>query len=123
MKISQLTTNETADAFIILAPEIEILMNDQELIAIFQNREKSGEAGEAKKLGMKFMFSAAVYLLKNQRETTFNILGALSGIGVDDIGKQLFPKTLGQIIDILNDPELMSFFTSFAPSEQEQPSD
>lgn len=123
MKISKLSTNETADAFILLAPEIEILMNDQELIAIFQNREKSDDTGEAKKLGMKFMLSAAVHLLKNQRESTFNILGALSGISADEIGKQLFPKTLGQVIDILNDPELMSFFTSFAPSEQEQSSD
>lgn len=123
MKLSQMDTNKVMDALVILAPEIETLMNDGELAALIQNREVTTDREEAKGLGMKFMLKIAVYLLKNQRECVLTILGALNDKTAAQLGKQLFPVTLGQIVELLNDKELMGFFTQFGESEQAEPSE
>lgn len=122
MKLSILDTNGVADILVQLAPDIEALMNDTELASIIKNRKQTSDENEATTLGMVTVLSVAVYLLKNQRLVTWNMLGSLNGKTANEIGKQLFPVTLKQIVEVLNDKDLIGFFTSFAPPEQEQSS-
>lgn len=123
MKLSKMATDQVADALLIITPEIEILMNDTELHQIYNNRQKSEDIETAKKLGFSLFVQMATYLLKKHRKTTWNILGAINQSSHEEIGKQPFLKTLQQVIEIFNDKDLMSFFTSFAPSEPGEQSD
>lgn len=123
MKLSTMTTDQAADALLLIAPEIETLMNDDELISKFQNRKTSGDKTEAAKFGMATILGIASYLLKVHRETTWNILGALNQKTPHQVGKQLLPVTIGQISETLNDKELLSFFTPSEALAQEPQSD
>lgn len=122
MKLSELDTNGVADILVRLAPDIETLMNDTELASIIKNRKQTSDENEATSLGMVTVLSVAAYLLKNQRLATWSILGSLNGKTANEIGKQLFPVTLKQLVEVLNDKDLIGFFTSFAPSEPGQSS-
>lgn len=123
MKLSQMTTDQVADAMIQIAPDIETLMNDAELVNKFKSRPTSTDTKEAMKLGTITVLNIAMYLLKEQRQVTWNILGALNQKTSEEIGKQLFPTTIKQITEILKDPEFLSFFPQFAQSGQGTQSD
>jgi len=118
MKLSEMTTDQTADVLVQIAPDIEILMSDGELIDKIQNRAKSNDKSEATKLGMAVALNVATHLLKNHRESTWNIVGALNSKSAADVAAQSFPATLSQIVEIISDKDLMDFFT---PSGQSAP--
>lgn len=110
MKLSLMTSDQAADALIQLAPEIEILVNDEGLAELIKTRELTSDKQKAKKLGAMFVFRVATYLLKNQRQTAWNIIGILDGKSPKEVGEQLFPVTIKQLMDILGDKDFMGFF-------------
>lgn len=111
MKLSQMTTDQAADVMMLIAPELELLIDDPELNNIIKNRKTSKDKQEATKLGMKAMLKIANHLLKKQRQTTFNILAAFNQMQPEEIGGQLMIKTIAQVMEVLQDKELMSFFS------------
>lgn len=118
MKLSTVTTNGAADILVLIAPEIETLIGDSKLAEKLKNRKTTTDKGEATKFGMVTILDLAAYLLKNHRETTWNILGALNNKTPEEIGNQLLPVTMKQIVEVLSDKDLLSFFTL---SEQSVP--
>jgi len=119
MKLSEMTTNQVADALVLIAPDIEILVDDEELLKKLQSRKTTKNKDEAPKLGMKTILSIGTYLLKSQRQITWNILGVMNQKTPDEIGNQSFPATMKQIMEVLQDEDLLSFFTSSEKSESE----
>lgn len=114
-----MNTNQVADVLVRIVPDIEILMNDNDFLDKIKNRPKTEDEKEAAKLGMSTVLGIATYLLDKHRDITFNIIGAINGKTSKDIGNQGFAVTVKQIIEVLKDGELFSFFTSSEKSEQE----
>lgn len=123
MKLSQMTTDQVADVLLTIIPEIELLMSDDELSNMWKNRTTTKDKEEAKKLGLVTVFKIASYLMREHRESTWRILGAVNNKTPEDIGRQMFTTTVKQISEILQDKELMSFFTSPAKSDTTTVSD
>lgn len=120
MKLSEMTTNQGADVILMITPDIETIVNDTELANLIKNRKKTDDENEAIKFSIISVVKIASHLLNSHRETTWNILGALNQKTADEIGKQPFVKTVGQIFNMLNDKELLSFFTLSGESEQNE---
>lgn len=111
MKLSELSTDKAADIMIQIAADIEILANDDVLVDKFVSRKTTKDKNKATKLGLITILDIAGYLLKEHRETAWNIIGALNEKTAEEIGEQLFPVTLKQMADILNDKDFRNFFT------------
>jgi len=123
MKLSEMSTNEVGDVLVTVLPEIELLMNDEKLIEMWTDRTRSSDKKEAARFGTLTFIKLASYLMKNQRDSTWRILGAVNQKTPEEIGNQFFTTTLNQTMDVLQDKELMSFFTSPGKSERTNASD
>lgn len=117
MRLSEMTTDQVADVLVIIAPDIETLVKDEELAKKLQGRKTTKNKDEATKLGMKTILSIGAYLLKSQRQITWNILGAMNQKNPDEIGNQSFPITMKQIMEVFQDEDLLSFFQSSEKSD------
>ena len=113
-----MSTDQATDALILIAPEIEKLMGDDTLIEKFKNRKKADNSDDAVKFGAITILGIATHLLREHRNATWNILGAINQLSPEEIGRQLLPVTIKQISETLNDKDLLSFFT---PSVQLEP--
>lgn len=123
MKFSEMTTDQVADALLTITPEVEILVNDDQLKDLWKNRKTTGDLEEAKKLGMVNFMNIAAYLLKAHRKTTWRILGAMNAKTPDAIGKQPIMTTIKQIVEIFTDKEFTGFFGSLMSSGTSAQSD
>ena len=114
MKLSEMSTNQAADVMIQIAPEIELLVNDDEFAKVIKDRKTTKDPKKASKLGGLYLLQVATYLLKVHRGSTWVILGALNQKEPEEIGKQLLSETVKQITEVLTDKEFMSFFQSLS---------
>ena len=114
MLLSKLSTDESADIMVQVAPHIEELVNDEKLIDMLKNRKTTSDRSEAAKFGILTAFNVSIYLLKEHRKTVWNIVGVLNEKTPEEIGAQLFPVTVKQLVDILTDKDFRSFFTPSA---------
>jgi len=118
MKLSEMSTDQAADVMIQVAPDIELLVNDEGLAKVLKDRVTTKDPKKASKIGGIFLLQVATYLLKNHRGSTWNILGALNQKQPEEIGKQLLAETVKQITEVLTDREFMSFFQSLSTPRQ-----
>jgi len=105
-----MTTDQAADVLIIVAPEIEELVNDDDLVDKFKNRLVTEDKTKAGRLGLINILSISAYLLEKHRNATWTILAALNNKTIEEIGNQLVFVTVKQITEALKDEELRSFF-------------
>lgn len=110
MKLSEMTTDKAADILILLAAEMQELVNDGELVKKIQEVQKSKDRQTAIKFGMLAALDVTTYLLKTHRQATWNILGAIENKKAEEIGKQLLPITVKQMMDLFRDKDFLSFF-------------
>ena len=111
MKLSQMTSDMAADVMIQIAPDIEMLANDAELGKMVSKREKTTNQGEAVKFGGLLVMKVAVHVLKEHRQSVWNILGALQQKTAAEIAEQSVMTVFAQIVETLNDKDFMSFFS------------
>lgn len=110
MKISEMTTEQGADILLALTPIITDFASDDEFKNIFTVTEDK----DSTLLGAERLEKVVKYLLKNKRETVFELLGLMNGKTASEIAKQSFIKTAIQVKDLVKDKELLDFFKSFA---------
>ena len=115
MKLSQISSEKAADILIRIAPDIETIVNDKELVAMVSKREKvdikdDNSKQKATKVGGLFILKTAAYLLKNHRECAWNIIGALNDKTSEEIANQPIIVTFTQTTEILSDRDFMTFF-------------
>ncbi len=116
MKLSEMTTEQVAEAMLIIAPEIQPILSDAELMAAFKKKPK----GKQDNVTAFIEKACAVIplILGKHKESAFRILGAVSGMSVADIKKQNILVTIKQLADLASDKELIGFFM---PSEATEP--
>ena len=119
MKLSEMSTDQAADIMIQVAMDIEVLANDEKLAQLFKNRSTTKNPQKASKVGGLFLLKIATYLLKEQRGSTWSILGALNQKTPEEIGAQMIGVTIKQIMEVLTDREMIGFFQSSSTLQQE----
>lgn len=99
MKISEYKGEEAIDLLAdLIAPATRILSNPQLALAVKNGKNK---------------LEIARLIMKADKKATMEILALLAGVPVDEY-ECTVPSILKQLLEILSDEDLMSFFTSQA---------
>lgn len=106
-----LSTDKAVDILIEITPYVADIINDSDLRKVIDKYKKT----PAKQI--QYFAELIPMFLKKHREPVYIILAALNEATVDEIQSQSFAVTVKQIKEIVNDKELISFFTSFAKAE------
>lgn len=117
---SQMTTDESMDAMCIIAPHLQSIFDDKELIAELQRKLPKGEHTklEIYRFGASRIFVLLPVVLKEHRADVYGVLSAFNGLTEEECGKQNVIATMVQVRALLNDKEFVNFFRSFTDSAQ-----
>lgn len=111
-KLSDLGTDECMDVLCAIAPSIQEIVNDNDIMnALGKAIDKNGltTAGVFMAATSKLV-GAVPILFKTHREDVYNILSSVGGVTVEDIKAQNMLDTMQQTKEILQDKPLMDFF-------------
>lgn len=116
MKLSQMTTSQAADALMVIAPEIQPILLDAELMADF--RKTTTDRGKAVEVGVQKIVNLIPVIFGKYRLNVFRILSALNDMAPDEIAAQNVLATIRQVQELVTDKELIDFFM---PSKSTEP--
>lgn len=109
MKISQMTTDQAADALVRIADPASNIMHDEDTIAVL------GKLANGNDAPLNFiadnLVPVATVLLKTHRNDMYEIIAALSEKSKEEIAGQKWTETLKDIRDCW-DGDLVDFFGS-----------
>lgn len=121
MRLSEMNTEQTMDLLVNITPAIMEIVKDEELIKVFSERvkpKKGMSKEEINKLAMNKGFEKigklVPMLLGNHRNNIYTILAEINGKSIDEVKSQNPIKTIGQIQELLQDKELISFFSQLS---------
>lgn len=111
-KLSDLGTDECMDVLCTIAPNIQAIVDDKDIMnALGKAVDKKGmtTAGVLMAAASKLV-GAVPMLFKTHREDVYNILSSIGGVTVDEVKSQNMLDTMQQIKEILQDKPLLDFF-------------
>lgn len=112
MKLSQMNTEQLADALCMMADPIDKIGMDEAFTEKLKEVAKRGKLNKIQ--NATTMFATFVpLLLKNKREETFQILSALTGKTVEEIATQSGMVTLKDAMESI-DEDFINFFRQSA---------
>lgn len=119
-KLSQLSTDECLDLLCAATPYVMNIVSDEELTKTIGKAIKTENMTRAGVLiaGAEKLSSLVPIIAKTHRSDLYGIVAAVNNVEPEKIAKQNVIHTGIQIRDIIKDKELMSFFRSFAESEE-----
>ena len=128
MKLSELTTEQAADALCELAPYIDSITHDESILSEI-GKVENFENGITQQ-GLVLVWAGRIsklipVLLRTHRDDVYGILSIINEKCVDEIAKQSIKETIKQVKNAVEDEDLMSFFdlsASQGKSEQSAPS-
>ena len=109
MKISQMTTDQAAEALIRIAEPASNIMHDEETIAML-DKLAHGDNNALSFIADNIVPVSTV-LLKTHREDVYEVLAALTEKSREEIAKQKFTQTVKDIKECW-DGDLADFFAS-----------
>lgn len=124
MKLSELTTDESLDALVVLTPYINSILIDQELVEELRRKidpDRLKTKAETMLEGAARINTLVPIVLKKHRLDVYGILSVLNRKTPEEIGKQNFLVTAMQISDAVKDKALVDFFKSCAAQEETEP--
>jgi hypothetical protein len=107
-----MSADRAADVFLQIIPDVETLMEDEELAALMKNRKAPKDGSEATEFGKTTMLGTVAHLLSKRRENVWHILGALENKPPEEVAQTNIVKVSMSILGALQDKELISFFIS-----------
>lgn len=111
-KLSDLGTDECLDVLCTIAPSIQAIVEDKDIMtALGKAIDKKGltKAGVLMTAASKLV-GAVPLLFKAHREDVYNILSSVGGVTVEDVKAQNMLDTMQQLREILQDKPLLDFF-------------
>ena len=111
-KLSDLGTDECMDVLCTIAPNIQAIVDDKDIMnALGKAIDKKGltTAGVLMAAASKLV-GAVPMMFKTHREDVYNILSTVGGVTVEDIKAQNMLDTMQQTKEILQDKPLLDFF-------------
>lgn len=114
MKLSEMSTEKAADALMLLAPEIQPLLLDAQLMS--ELRKGTKDKDKAVETGAMKLATLVPVILGKYRPNVFRILAALNDKTPEEIAAQNVLVTIRQLKEMIRDKELLDFFTPSVPS-------
>lgn len=111
-KLSDLGTDECLDVLCTIAPSIQAIVEDRDIMtALGKAIDKKGltKAGVLMTAASRLV-GAVPLLFKAHREDVYNILSSVGGVTVEDVKAQNMLDTMQQLREILQDKPLLDFF-------------
>ena len=111
-KLSDLGTDECLDVLCAIAPSIQAIVEDKDIMtALGKAIDKKGltKAGVLMTAASKLV-GAVPLLFKAHREDVYNILSTVGGVTVEEVKAQNMLDTMQQLKEILQDKPLLDFF-------------
>lgn len=111
-KLSDLGTDECLDVLCTIAPSIQAIVEDKDIMtALGKAIDKKGltKAGVLMTAASKLV-GAVPLLFKAHREDVYNILSTVGGVTVEEVKAQNMLDTMQQLKEILQDKPLLDFF-------------
>lgn len=111
-KLSDLGTDECLDVLCTIAPSIQAIVEDKDIMAALGKAiDKKGltKAGVLMAAASKLV-GAVPLLFKAHREDVYNILSSVGGVTVEEVKAQNVLDTMQQLKEILQDKPLLDFF-------------
>lgn len=109
MKISQMTTNQAADVLVRIAAPASKIMHDKTTMKVLEGVAKG--SNDAVKFIAENLVPVTTILLKSHRMDVFEIVAALTGKTLEEVGEQNILVTISDIRDSW-DGDLVDFFGS-----------
>lgn len=111
-KLSDLGTDECLDVLCEIAPNVQAIAEDKEIMAaIGKAIDKKGlTAAGVMMTAVSKLVSAVPLLFKAHREDVYHILATVGGVDVDEIKNRNVVDTAWQLREILQDKPLLDFF-------------
>ncbi len=116
MKLSEMTTNQAADAMIRLSEPIGRICDDEDAVKLIDKMSDMPNTSIFIAIA-KLLPDISKYLLAKHRFDLYEILGALSDKKTEEIGEMNITETLKLIKDSY-DEILADFFTQSAKAEK-----
>lgn len=111
-KLSDLGTDECLDVLCAIAPSIQAIVEDKDIMtALGKAIDKKGltKAGVLMTAASRLV-GAVPLLFKAHREDVYNILSSVGGVTVEEVKAQNMLDTMQQLREILQDKPLLDFF-------------
>lgn len=119
-KLSDLGTDECMDVLCEIAPCMQRIVDDKELMDALGKaikREGLTAVGVIMAAASRIV-GALPLLLKTHREDVYGILSAVGGVPTEEVKAQNVLTTMQQLQEILRDKPLLDFFGSFRHGEK-----
>ena len=121
-KISQLSTDEFLDMICTVTPYVSNIVSDEDLMDTIGKAMPKPKEGVTKAglliLGLKKLTAILPLIGVKHRNDLYNIISAVTQEDIDSLSKENWQTTTKRVEEIVTDKELMSFFRSFAESEE-----
>ncbi len=111
-KLSDLGTDECLDVLCTIAPSIQAIVEDKDIMtALGKAIDKKGltKAGVLMTAASRLV-GAVPLLFKAHREDVYNILSSVGGVTAEEVKAQNMLDTMQQLREILQDKPLLDFF-------------
>lgn len=111
-KLSDLGTDECMDVLCEIAPSIQEIVDDKDIMnALGKAIDKNGlTAAGVLMAATSKLVGAVPMLFKTHREDVYNIISSVGGVTVEDVKAQNMLDTMRQMKEILRDKPLLDFF-------------
>lgn len=110
MKISQMTTDQTADVLVRIAEPVSNIMHDGGVMKMMEKLAKT-DSKSAVKFFADNISTVVTVLLKDHRMDVYEIVAAMSGKTLEEVAQQNIAMTVKDIKESW-DGDLVSFFAS-----------
>lgn len=111
MKISQMTTNQAADALVKISAHASNILDDPDMMEIVKDTAKTGKKDSTNGWS-KILTKLIPCCLQKHREDLFAIIAALDDKTIEQVGDMKLIDTLNILKESV-DKELLDFFDSF----------
>lgn len=112
MKLSEMSTEQFADAMLTLAPAVASIAEDKAITQVMDNIAKKSR-GDALEFAGAIAREAVPALLKEHRADMYVILSAMSGKPAKEIQAQPVMQTIHDVRELL-DADMIDFFKDAA---------
>lgn len=125
MKLSELSTDRALDVLCELAPYVDNITNDEEVVCTIGKVMEGGQ--NLNRYGQVMLMVGRIgeftpILLKAHRTDVYGILSVMNEQPVAEIAAQSLMHTMRQVKELFQDKDFMNFFKSSAQEVQAEPS-
>lgn len=125
MKLSELSTDQALDALCEMAPFVDNIANDEDVVSTIGKVMESGK--DLNGYGQVMLLMGRIgevmpLLLKTHRPDVYGILSIMNERDTADIAAQKFTETVRQVKELFQDKDFMVFFRSSTKREPKEPS-